>query len=509
MRSADLSSDTKILLVEDEAIIALDLRQRLQGLGYEVTGIAANGADAQALARSTQPTLIFMDITIQGPIDGIETAKRISGQMDVPIVFLTAHTDTGTIRRAKEAKPYGYLVKPFEERELSATIEMAVYRHKTEAKARLLQHAITSASTGIVVADARDPRLSISICNPAFERITGYPSAEIVGQSPWFLEGQDTDATASADIRRALEDRRDCQMTMLVRRKDGTPLWTDVALSAVRNSVGEVTHFLFFHTDATARKHGIHAVPLAGRLRTIIKDVAQVRVAAAANDFGAGREPSAVSDLAHVVGRDRLEEARPAGAGFELRVGIKQLLAATDAAVHARFVVVPIGAGEGSLGPFFSSDFELLRSQSLLPLGVVFCNRQQTWIGFVRRVHRGSLSNRRIGLVARRSAGEHPDCHSRADDSRENGSTLEHGSILRLFRKSRIPRFANRAPIWLRETIQINARIAAFAAFGGTTIAGDRHMAGSIQEDFVADEKYESAARPFTALPFSKTRRAV
>ena len=147
MFADESSTTTRILLVEDEAIIALDLRQRLESHGYVVTGIAVNGADALRLAETTRPTLVFMDITIQGPIDGIETAKQLTSRMDVPVVFLTAHADAPTIARAKAAKPYGYLVKPFEERELATTIEMAVYRHRTESQARLLEQAISSANT--------------------------------------------------------------------------------------------------------------------------------------------------------------------------------------------------------------------------------------------------------------------------------------------------------------------------------------------------------------------------
>src|SRR6187549_1500220 len=174
MPVSDSSSATRILLVEDEAIIALDLRQRLEALGYIVTGIAVTGADALALAEATSPTLVFMDITIQGPMDGIETAKVLTSRMDVPVIFLTAHADTGTIRRAKAVRPYGYLVKPFEERELATTIEMAVYRHRIEAEARMLQQAIACASVGIVVANTHEPQLPITMCNAAFERMTGY-----------------------------------------------------------------------------------------------------------------------------------------------------------------------------------------------------------------------------------------------------------------------------------------------------------------------------------------------
>ena len=98
---SDVRSDTRILVVEDEAIVARDLAQRLEDLGYEVTGTAATGAEALSLAQSTRPSLVFMDITIQGPIDGVETAHRLVSQMDVPIIFLTAHTDSGTIQRAR------------------------------------------------------------------------------------------------------------------------------------------------------------------------------------------------------------------------------------------------------------------------------------------------------------------------------------------------------------------------------------------------------------------------
>ena len=255
MHSDDPSSATRILLVEDEAIIALDLKQRLEDLGYVVTGIAVNGHDALALAATTSPTLVFMDITIQGPMDGIETAKILTSRMDVPVVFLTAHADAATVERAKGVRPYGYLVKPFDERELATTIEMAVYRHKTEAEARLLQQAIGSANVGIVIATTGEPLLPISLCNAAFERMTGYPAAEVLGKSAWFLEGPDTEPRASAEIRRAIQEQRDCQVTLLAYRKDGTSFWDNLALSAVRNPVGEVTHFLFFHADVSARKH--------------------------------------------------------------------------------------------------------------------------------------------------------------------------------------------------------------------------------------------------------------
>jgi len=235
-------SSTRILVVEDEAIVARDLTQRLEGLGYEVTGTAATGAEALALAQSTRPTLVFMDITIQGPIDGVETARRLVSHMDVPIIFLTAHTDTGTIQRAKQARAYGYLIKPFEERELISTIEMAVSRHSSDVPARLIEKAIETAGIGVALASL--PNHRITMCNPAFERLAGYPSAEIIGRSAWFLEGGKPDASALEPLRRAIVDGREGSVNCRLSRGDGSIFHAAVAVSTVRNSSGEATHLL-------------------------------------------------------------------------------------------------------------------------------------------------------------------------------------------------------------------------------------------------------------------------
>lgn len=247
-------SETRILVVEDEAIVARDLAQRLEGLGYSVTGTAASGAEALALVEKIPPNLVFMDITIQGPIDGVETAERISSRMDVPIVFLTAHTDTGTILRAKQARPYGYLVKPLEERELLTTIEMAVSRHRSDVPARLLEQAIANAGVGMVMVSAFAPSHQITMCNTAFERMSGYSREEILGRSPWFLEGKARADEGETRLRRALKAGRECQVPCEVFRKDGTILTSDLALSAVRNSSGDATHYLICLSQVTSTR---------------------------------------------------------------------------------------------------------------------------------------------------------------------------------------------------------------------------------------------------------------
>lgn len=122
----------RIFVVEDQRLIAADLEATLVRLGYEVAGTAAEAPEAVEKVLAARPDLVLMDIRLRGELDGIEAARRIREKLDVPVVYLTAYADEETILRAKVTSPFGYLVKPFNERELRAAIEVALYRHQTE-----------------------------------------------------------------------------------------------------------------------------------------------------------------------------------------------------------------------------------------------------------------------------------------------------------------------------------------------------------------------------------------
>lgn len=124
----------QILIVEDEGIIALDLKGRLNRLGYEVPAIAASGGEAFKYALDIKPDMILMDIRIKGDMDGVDTAHRIREFTNIPVIFISAHADAHTIERVKETCPYGYLTKPFNEKELLTTIETGLYKHDVEKK---------------------------------------------------------------------------------------------------------------------------------------------------------------------------------------------------------------------------------------------------------------------------------------------------------------------------------------------------------------------------------------
>jgi signal transduction histidine kinase/DNA-binding NarL/FixJ family response regulator len=128
--------DRTVLIVEDESIVALDLKQRLQTLGYEVVAVVASGEEAIEQVASTQPDLVLMDIKLKGQMDGVEAAEVIRTRFDLPVIFLTAYADKETLDRAKQTRPYGYLVKPFEDRDLRTTVEIALYKHWAEVAER-------------------------------------------------------------------------------------------------------------------------------------------------------------------------------------------------------------------------------------------------------------------------------------------------------------------------------------------------------------------------------------
>ncbi len=129
----------KIMVVDDEVIVVEDLKNRLVDLGYSVVATAHTGEDAIAKAEETRPDLVIMDIHLRGEMDGIEAAEEIGGRFGISVLYLTAFSDDETLNRAKATLPFGYLLKPFVERELHSTIEMALYRQKMEREVKVLK----------------------------------------------------------------------------------------------------------------------------------------------------------------------------------------------------------------------------------------------------------------------------------------------------------------------------------------------------------------------------------
>jgi two-component system, response regulator PdtaR len=139
---------SKILVVDDEAIITMQLEERLSAMGYTVSGMASSGEDAIEKARLLTPDLVLMDIVMPGNLNGIEAAKTITGELDIPVVFVTSYADDAIIEKAKQVRPYGYIVKPFNELEIKAAIEVALFRKTTEQELRKAAGSVPARPTG-------------------------------------------------------------------------------------------------------------------------------------------------------------------------------------------------------------------------------------------------------------------------------------------------------------------------------------------------------------------------
>jgi len=132
-----MSAGRRALIVEDEALIAEELRERLWRLGFSVIAAVDNGDDGVAIATRERPDLVLMDIRLNGQKDGVQAAKEIREQVDIPIVYLTAHSDRGTVDRASKTDHDGFILKPFVRRELQTTIEVAMQRHAIRVKQKV------------------------------------------------------------------------------------------------------------------------------------------------------------------------------------------------------------------------------------------------------------------------------------------------------------------------------------------------------------------------------------
>lgn len=175
--------NTEILIVEDEGLIALDLKKKLEQVGYTVPAIVDNAEDALLSVENLRPSLVLMDIRLQGHRDGIETADEIRRRFHVPVMFVTAHADRATLERARIVEPFGYIVKPFHSVDFRAQIEMVLWKHQMEQKVRTSEAWLSTTFRNVADAlIATDSEGNIAFINPPAARLTGWDSSEAQGQ---------------------------------------------------------------------------------------------------------------------------------------------------------------------------------------------------------------------------------------------------------------------------------------------------------------------------------------
>jgi PAS domain S-box-containing protein len=173
----------RIMLVEDEKVVAADIQECVKGLGYEVVGAAATGTEALRLAVKTMPDLVLMDIKLKGVLDGIDVAGALYDQLKIPVVYLTAHADAEILERAKQTAPSGYVLKPFDDRTLRTAIELAFDRHRRERQlidgGQRMAAAIGSIDEAVIVTQESG---QVALMNRVAETLTGWKQEEALAK---------------------------------------------------------------------------------------------------------------------------------------------------------------------------------------------------------------------------------------------------------------------------------------------------------------------------------------
>ncbi len=242
----------RLLIVEDEVIIAKDLEQHLRRWGYEVVGLATSSDEALQLAVDALPDLILMDIQLDGGgLDGVETTALIYQQIDIPVIYLTAHSDERTLERAKPTRPFGYLVKPVDFPTLHASIEMAVYTHsiRQQLVESELQHKsiLSTALDGFMLVDTTGHLRDV---NQALCNMLGYTHEEMLSLS--VVDLKNDPITEEMDERMMITRRQGShRFESSYRRKNGTPVEVDVSVVYFEK---KLSFFAFIH-DITKRKN--------------------------------------------------------------------------------------------------------------------------------------------------------------------------------------------------------------------------------------------------------------
>ncbi len=266
----------RVLIVEDDAIIGLHIRTSLKRMGYSVLGVAATGEEAIAQAEQLQPQIILMDISLAGSIDGITAAECIHKKMSLPIIFLTALADPQTLQRAKITDPFGYILKPFDERILQISMEMALYKHSMERRLveseEQLRNLVENQGegVGIIALDGK-----FVFVNPALEHIMGVNRDSLVGRSVReFSESQDFDVLQLQNIGHRPDQKRHFETCIL--RPSREQRHISVTATPWIDKNGEHAGSFVIISDITERKAIEEAERQARILAEALRDTAGV-----------------------------------------------------------------------------------------------------------------------------------------------------------------------------------------------------------------------------------------
>lgn len=250
---------TKILVVEDESIVARDIRNMLAGLGYEVTAVVSGAMAAIQKAQETGPDIVLMDVMLHGDITGVEAAEQIYTNFSIPVVYLTAYADSTTVQQAKKTEPFGYIIKPFEERELQTTIEIALYKYKMQMelkdRERWLSTILKSIGDGVI---ATNKNGAITFMNPLAETLTGWKLDQALDRTlrdVFKVMNQKPGKMQRISVKKILKGEGSAlsdEAILVSKKGKKTPI--DPRLEPIKDDGGNISGIVLAFTDVTARK---------------------------------------------------------------------------------------------------------------------------------------------------------------------------------------------------------------------------------------------------------------
>ena len=227
----------QVLVVEDEHIVALDIKKSLLDMGYDVPDTVSTGDECIRMASERCPDLVLMDIRIQGKMDGIATAEILKEKFDVPVIYLTAHADDETIDRAKKSDPFGFVLKPFKPAELKSAVEIAIAKHDVERKIKMREKWLSTSMQAIGEAViAVDKAGNITFMNPIAEEVTGYEQSAVIGKKlvdVMPLINENTKELVQTPIIRVLKEKKEFSLpanTSLISQQTEMPIETSAAI---------------------------------------------------------------------------------------------------------------------------------------------------------------------------------------------------------------------------------------------------------------------------------------
>jgi PAS domain S-box-containing protein len=244
-------SKIKILVVEDESIVAKDIQNTLIRLGYDVPATASNAVSAYQKLDDIQPDLVFLDIKLKGDIDGIQIAEKIKNTYDIPVIFLTSFVDKGTLDRAKVTEPYGYIVKPFNESDLQSTVEMALYKFEKDKETKYnkerYENALLNLDEAIFILNTD---YTINFMNPKAENYVGYGVDTANGKSLFDLVSITDDNSIPLSKESVIEKLQaekvsEIRNTTLTFQRDNSVIKADLTCSPVRDEKDNLIGYAF------------------------------------------------------------------------------------------------------------------------------------------------------------------------------------------------------------------------------------------------------------------------